>query len=488
MPEGVCEGPPDRGCPNKRTGIGVHFEQGDIWLCSDCKDVRFGDNTQLKQPLTQTRSQRDRISINGYPGDGRSNDGVREDGRPQSPQVIDDVDHNVADPETDNIIEDPVLAYILFSQQSGTAAKVRMVATAFFSIEQITQAKDRLWEKSDPGVLGENPRRKDSASRSEKDAHVGDIIVALSKLDKSEKMPRILINALDLGFIPRSHPEELNNITLADRLNQQEARLEKLQESNDRIICENMVIMEKIQALPGPPSWAQVTSGPSTMQTGFRQPTVQERLPVATTQPPHAVQPPHAIGVNGRGTLFHVPAPVPPAPLSGHNAQRPSYPRGRGGSQLSTRGRGFNRGGGHASSYGERGRSQSTDRASTTSNVSRNANWNDLAHSTDNDWEVVSHQRKQRRPRKVITGAKSQTGGFKGAPTPSRSIFIYRVSKDTELNELRTYIADLVVKDIQYLDCVSHVDAKFQSFKLTVPCERLYRAVGWISMTIRCVD
>jgi hypothetical protein len=69
----------------------------------------------------------------------------------------------------------------------------------------------------------------------------------------------------------------------------------------------------------------------------------------------------------------------------------------------------------------------------------------------------------------VITGAKSQTGGFKGAPTPSRSIFIYRVSKDTELNELRTYIADLGVKDIRYLDCVSHVDAKFQSFKLTVP-------------------
>ena len=64
-------------------------------------------------------------------------------------------------------------------------------------------------------------------ARSEKEAHVADIINALIKLDKANKVPTIVLGVLSLGLIPCSHPEELKNISLCDRLNQIICRMKK---------------------------------------------------------------------------------------------------------------------------------------------------------------------------------------------------------------------------------------------------------------------
>ena len=54
-----------------------------------------------------------------------------------------------------------------------------------------------------------------------------------------------MINAL--SYIPRSHPEELNNITILDRLNQLEAKVSAMQESMDSVFEENFDIRDKLQ-------------------------------------------------------------------------------------------------------------------------------------------------------------------------------------------------------------------------------------------------
>ncbi len=70
----------------------------------------------------------------------------------------------------------------------------------------------------------------------------------------------------------------------------------------------------------------------------------------------------------------------------------------------------------------------------------------------------------------MITGKKnalSQFGSFKGAPEPSRDLFVYRVAKTVDQTDIMTYLRSQAI-DIRGLSCVSYQDAKFRSFKLTM--------------------
>ncbi len=57
---------------------------------------------------------------------------------------------------------------------------------------------------------------------------------------------------------------------------------------------------------------------------------------------------------------------------------------------------------------------------------------------------------------------------FKGAPAPDRLLFIYRVAKDTDADEIKNF---LVARQFTVRDFVqtSNENARFKSFKLTVP-------------------
>ena len=53
-----------------------------------------------------------------------------------------------------------------------------------------------------------------------------------------------MIPAFQLHLIPRCHPEELNNMSLLDRLNHFEKKMADLQFNTDRVIVENISINE----------------------------------------------------------------------------------------------------------------------------------------------------------------------------------------------------------------------------------------------------
>ena len=80
------------------------------------------------------------------------------------------------------------------------------------------------------------------------------------------------------------------------------------------------------------------------------------------------------------------------------------------------------------------------------------------------------HERKRH---KVITGChKPGNDGFRGAPEPSRDIFIYRVHPDTNKRDIEDGIRgrNFEVRD---LVCISSEQSMFKSFKLTVPASQL---------------
>ena len=86
------------------------------------------------------------------------------------------------------------------------------------------------------------------------------------------------------------------------------------------------------------------------------------------------------------------------------------------------------------------------------------------------NYELKNQRRKEnRRKRAVITG-KSDLGGcqIKGAPEPDRDLFISRLDKQTSDRDLKNFISDngFTVRNLQR---ISHVDASYKSYRLTVP-------------------
>ena len=81
-----------------------------------------------------------------------------------------------------------------------------------------------------------------------------------------------------------------------------------------------------------------------------------------------------------------------------------------------------------------------------------------------------AHVKKLRRNASAVTGSGNHNGAFKSAPTPPRELFIYRVDKETCINDISNYIQN---KGIQMLDlkCMSHEDALSKSFKLKLSQE-----------------
>ena len=118
-----------------------------------------------------------------------------------------------------HVLIQPVLLYMVYALQSGTVENVKLAMVGHFTTEQISEAKDALWAHCNNDIIGKKQRRNDSNSRSVGESHILDIITAWGKLENKDCLPTVVINTLSLGIIPRSHPEELNNITLLDRLN-----------------------------------------------------------------------------------------------------------------------------------------------------------------------------------------------------------------------------------------------------------------------------
>ena len=89
----------------------------------------------------------------------------------------------------------------------------------------------------------------ESTARPLEEANTQDIKTALCKLDKARQLPNIMVDAFSLDKIPRWHPEEQNQICLADRMLRLENRVTRLQETMDNNMAENMVLKEKMDCM-----------------------------------------------------------------------------------------------------------------------------------------------------------------------------------------------------------------------------------------------
>ena len=84
----------------------------------------------------------------------------------------------------------------------------------------------------------------------------------------------------------------------------------------------------------------------------------------------------------------------------------------------------------------------------------------------DDSWTKVGPRNRNRRA-KVIKGTQESTGRFRGAPEPMRDIFVYRVNKECEPDDIRAMLRENNC-DIESIVVTSDDNAKFRSFKITV--------------------
>ena len=64
----------------------------------------------------------------------------------------------------------PLVAYVVFSLQSGTREDIKHAVLEHFTPDQISDAKDALWEHCDTSIIGKKINRNDSTGRSKAEA------------------------------------------------------------------------------------------------------------------------------------------------------------------------------------------------------------------------------------------------------------------------------------------------------------------------------
>ena len=284
--------------------------------------------------------------------------------------------------------------------------------------------------------------RKGLTTRSENEAHLWDIVCGLLKLDKSEQMPVIACDSLSLSTIPRSHPEELNNISLIDRLNTLEAKMNKI-DALDIKCAELKCSVDTLSIKMSNVQCNDSIKRPSAANTNNDMPDLSDypSLTLSCQNPAALLHPPN------QRVLTHSKDPSkasPPRPTNEwvsnpiRQNSKPIYP--------------------HSLSRVGVNHSNALSDAHSVA-------------SMDSEGFRLPYEAKKKMKRRMIIG-KSTSGTigntFKGAPEPDRDLFISRVTKDCNVKVIEDYLSS---KDftIHELKCVSHIDAKFQSFKLTVP-------------------
>ncbi len=95
----------------------------------------------------------------------------------------------------------------------------------------------------------------------------------------------------------------------------------------------------------------------------------------------------------------------------------------------------------------------------------------EISQQSDGFMKPPYQRRKDRQKQRRILQGKGNGSkfGVKGAPEPNRHLFIYRVDPSTSTDELKNMLINEHKVTLRDLECVSHTEAMYKSFKLTIP-------------------
>ena len=299
---------------------------------------------------------------------------------------------------TPNIVLDPVLAYMHAGLNSGSVDSTVKAALSCFPRDVIEAAKDILYAEC---CTSTRPKRIDSETRTATEADLYDIVSVMRNLDSIPDPPIFAVPSTKLASLPRSRPEELLSISIAERMSVIEEQYAKLKDLTDSLILNKLdhsFRLKRLEDMPMQPNGNTMRSAPP-------------------AKAPWGLPPP--------------PPPPPPAPSTMPASAEPATV-------------------------------PVPAQASKFSDVASALKGIDSAH-----WQT---QRPTHRPRRRVVGKGSEgdDSGLKGAPEPSRHLFISRVDKQCTTNEISKFLKNKKI-EVRNLECKSHEESMFKSYKLSVP-------------------
>ncbi len=305
------------------------------------------------------------------------------------------------------VVLNAVLTYATSSLNNSPVDYIIKCIHDFYTLEELTAAKDILWAVGDDAILPQFHRRRDTSQRSALDATISDMIEGLQALDEADKMPLFAVDATRLQRIPKTSPSETSSLSICERLANLERRLASHEDSVSINTGKVLSLEESISSMS---SWAGVAS-----------------------------RPPGAVGRSSKQTIIAQPLVVKMPPP---NTNR--KPGVSSSSQIQS---------------SRRKEAATLTHASSSTSLISNA-------SLPAGYEYSSAQRRKIR-RKAITGTKSTQGTLRGAPEPSRDLFVFRVEKGNTEEIIRDYIKDNNIEP-RNVSLISNKDATFASFKVEV--------------------
>lgn len=125
-------------------------------------------------------------------------------------------------------IDDAVLTYVCYGlNATGVSETVRAVSVTFCE-KEVVQAKDLLWDRCKDHLTAK-PKRMSSAKRSEKMAHLQDIVDTVHDLSSRNKMPRCVTDANGMCRWPTFNMAIVSASDLSEKFRNLEEKFSQLE-------------------------------------------------------------------------------------------------------------------------------------------------------------------------------------------------------------------------------------------------------------------
>ena len=118
-----------------------------------------------------------------------------------------------------SVIFSPLLTFIESNRGSCTLLHIKTVVLSRFTTDQIVSAKLQLWQLITVAqTLGKTTTRREGKTRTAAEAELADVFEALKVLEDADLLPRFAVYSEDIGFLPRIRAEDIDTVSLAERL------------------------------------------------------------------------------------------------------------------------------------------------------------------------------------------------------------------------------------------------------------------------------
>lgn len=139
------------------------------------------------------------------------------------------------------MIANELLTYVTYCVNSSAADNCKAQVEAFYNTNEIICPKRTLWLECSAELNVRYHNRKSTANRTTATAYIKDIFEAITYLDSKGKVPEVV--ARDISRLPDRQPDELNMLSVVNRV----LKNEKSNDARDEVVTSIQIEVLKLQ-------------------------------------------------------------------------------------------------------------------------------------------------------------------------------------------------------------------------------------------------